>query len=164
MKEINYEKIKELIAKLKKSNQTIAIMESCTGGGLANSITDIPGASEVFEFGAVTYSNKTKIALGGEKMNSAINTYSVYSKEVAEIMASEIAKFANATYGVGVTGQLGVVDLSNITGESEINKIYFSIYDSTKEVHLTVCMSLKKLERYENKSIIINEIIERLMD
>ena len=149
---IDFEKISELIGKLKTGNQTIAIMESCTGGGLANSITNISGASDVFEFGAVTYSNKAKIALGGEKMKKAIDSYSVYSKEVAETMAEAIVKFTSTTYGIGVTGQLG---LNN-------SEVYFSIYDSTKKTYDSVHLSLEELERQENKAIIINEIIERL--
>ena len=46
-----------LVEKLLDANKTISSMESCTGGCFANSLTDISGASDVFKFGAVTYSN-----------------------------------------------------------------------------------------------------------
>ena len=49
---------KKIIKKLTKENLTIATMESCTGGGVANAITNIEGASSVLKFSAVTYSNE----------------------------------------------------------------------------------------------------------
>ena len=55
------EKVSKLVVKLTKNKKTIATMESCTGGGVANIITNIPGASEVLKFSAVTYSNEYKI-------------------------------------------------------------------------------------------------------
>ena len=53
--------MKEIVEKLIKLNKTISTMESCTGGYVANGITNIPGASSVFMFGAITYSNDYKI-------------------------------------------------------------------------------------------------------
>ena len=53
--------MKEIVEKLIKLNKTISTMESCTGGYVANGITNIPGASSVFMFGAITYSNEYKI-------------------------------------------------------------------------------------------------------
>ena len=50
--------MKEIIEKLTKLKKTISTMESCTGGGVANTITNIEGSSEVFSFGAITYSNE----------------------------------------------------------------------------------------------------------
>ena len=56
-------------------------MESCTGGGMANAITNIAGSSDVLKFSAVTYSNEFKIKMGVNK--STIDKFSVYSMEVA---------------------------------------------------------------------------------
>jgi len=160
---VDYEKISELVTKLKSHNQTISMMESCTGGGLANSITNIAGASEVFEFGAVTYSNKAKITIGGEKMKDTIDNYSVYSKEVAEVMAETITKFAGSTYGIGVTGELGVSDATDVSRHNNANQVYFSIYDSIKRNYETVHLVLDQLERGENKAAIINEIVDKIV-
>jgi PncC family amidohydrolase len=55
---------KRIIKELIKRNETIATMESCTGGGVANAITSIEGASEILKFSAVTYSNEFKIKMG----------------------------------------------------------------------------------------------------
>ena len=54
---------KNIIEILTKNNETIATMESCTGGGVANAITSIEGASSVLKFSAVTYSNEYKIKM-----------------------------------------------------------------------------------------------------
>ena len=59
--------MKKLISKLTKLNKTISTMESCTGGALANAITNIEGASNVIKFSAVTYSNEFKIKMGVSK-------------------------------------------------------------------------------------------------
>lgn len=56
---------KEIIEILTERNETIATMESCTGGGVANAITNIEGSSNILKFSAVTYSNEYKIKMGG---------------------------------------------------------------------------------------------------
>ena len=55
--------MEDVVNKLKEKNKTIATMESCTGGGVANAITNVPGASEIILFSAVTYSNEYKIKM-----------------------------------------------------------------------------------------------------
>ena len=55
--------LREIIKILTEKNKTISTMESCTGGGVANAITNIEGASEVLKFSAVTYSNEYKIKM-----------------------------------------------------------------------------------------------------
>ena len=67
--------MKDVVNRLKELNYHIATMESCTGGGVANAITNIPGASEVLLFSAVTYSNEYKIKMGVSA--DTIDKYSV---------------------------------------------------------------------------------------
>ena len=59
--------MKELVKLLSLNHKNISVMESCTGGGVANAITNIEGASEVLKFSAVTYSNEFKIKQGVDK-------------------------------------------------------------------------------------------------
>jgi PncC family amidohydrolase len=93
-------KIKKILEILKKRNWTMGIMESCTGGAIANAVTNIPGASDVFGIGEVTYSIKAKIEAGvSEKI---IKKFGVYSVETAEEMARKIT----GEVGVGVTGNM----------------------------------------------------------
>jgi len=85
---------------LRKRSWYIGVMESCTGGAIIDSITNIPGASDVFKLGKVTYSDEAKIEAGVDK--KTIEQYNVYSIEVAEEMARKI----EGEIGVGVTGNL----------------------------------------------------------
>lgn len=96
--------MKEIVELLIKKHKTIATMESCTGGFIASSITDIEGASEVLRFSAITYSNEYKIKLGVSA--KTIDTYSVYSMNVAREMAKNISEFAQSDYGIGITGKI----------------------------------------------------------
>ena len=115
---------KKIVLELIKRGETIATMESCTGGGVANAITCIEGASEVLKFSAVTYSNQYKIKMGVSA--DVINEYSVYSMETAHEMALNISKFANSDFGVGITGKLNRADVNNNFGKD--NQVFVSIY------------------------------------
>ena len=148
--------MKELVDKLIKENKTISTMESCTGGGLVNAITNIPGASEILKFSAVTYSNEFKIKMGVDK--NIIDKYSVYSMEVAEEMSKNISKFTSSTYGVGITGKLGRTDINNLYGEDNI--VYISVYDSINDKNHTSKIEVTKKSREENKRIVIDEVVK----
>ncbi|CAG8433733.1 10426_t:CDS:2 [Diversispora eburnea] len=74
-----------LFQKLLQLNYYITTIESCTGGLLANLITDISGSSQVFWGGRVVYDNKAKIALGVKP--SIIESYGVVSYETAHSLA-----------------------------------------------------------------------------
>ena len=150
------EKVVEI---LKKKKKTIATMESCTGGGVANAITNIEGASEVFKYGAVTYSNEYKIKMG---VNSKIiEEYSVYSIETAMEMSKNISRFANADLGIGITGKINKEDVNNKFGDN--NKIFISIYEVEKDKYFNFeLMSNPNLDRVENKAIIIKEVTNKL--
>ena len=102
----------EVVKILTAKHKTIATMESCTGGGLVNAITNIEGASEVLKFSAITYSNEYKIRMGVS--SKILKKYSVYSIETAMEMSANIAKFANADYGIGITGKLNKIDKNNL--------------------------------------------------
>lgn len=149
---IKEEKFKLLVECLNGKKKTIATMESCTGGMLASSITNIPGSSTVMEYGFVTYSNQAKIDLGVAK--ELIDKYTVYSKEVAISMARNVCRLSKANYGVGITGELNSLP-NDIT--------YICIYDidNDKEYNYTVGTSL--LKRSDNKIVIVNFIVDRLL-
>ena len=142
--------MKEIVELLIKKHKTIATMESCTGGFIASSITDIEGASEILTFSAVTYSNEYKIKLGVNK--ETINVYSVYSIEVAEEMAKNISEFAQSDYGIGITGKINRSDKNNLYGED--NKIYYSIYDKANNKFYDFELTAIDDTRYNNKIFI----------
>jgi len=147
---------KKVVLELIKRGETIATMESCTGGGVANAITSIEGASEVLKFSAVTYSNQYKIKMGVDA--DVINEYSVYSMETAHEMALNISKFANSDFGVGITGKLNRADENNNYGKD--NEVFVSIY--YKEKYYDMALKVDKKTRKQNKEVIIEKIIEKL--
>ena len=150
--------MKDVVEKLTKLNKTISTMESCTGGGVANAITNIEGASLVLKFSAVTYSNEYKIKMGVSE--EEINKYTVYSMETANEMSKNISVFARSNYGVGITGQINRVDSANIVDNS--NKIYISIYDRDNDKFYNKELVTVDDARSKNKDIIIDNIVEML--
>jgi nicotinamide-nucleotide amidase len=98
--------IQLLHKKLIKKKLTISVVESCTGGMLASSITSISGASKVFKLGLITYSNQTKIKF--LKVNkSIIDKYGAVSAECCKSMVLNLAKISKAQINVSVTGIAG---------------------------------------------------------
>ena len=84
---------------------SIAVMESCTGGLLASTITDVPGASRFFRGGLVTYTAEAKIHYGVDA--DLIDAHGVVSNETASAMAAAVRKQFDADIGVGITGVAG---------------------------------------------------------
>lgn len=152
--------MKEFMELMLKKNKKIATMESCTGGGLANIITNIEGASEVFQFGAVTYSNEYKIKMGVPE--EVINTYTVYSMETADAMAKAISTFTNSDYGVGVTGKLNRQDSENRSGKNDV--VYISIYNKETNQFSHEILTVEKQSREENKQDVLACTTKILMD
>ena len=151
--------MKQLVDKLIEYKKTIATMESCTGGGVANAITNIEGASEILKFSAVTYSNEYKIKMGVSK--KIIDKYSVYSIETAREMAYNIAHFANSNYGVGITGKLNRVDINNPFGEDNVT--FVSIYDKDNNIYDDMKIEATKETRAQNKEVIIDKIKQKIL-
>lgn len=150
----------ELIDILKKNGKTIATMESCTGGALVNEITNIDGASAVIKFSAVTYSNEFKIKMGVD--HTLIEKFSVYSLEVAREMSKQISLYANSDYGVGITGKINRIDKNNLSGFD--NVVFVSLYNKNKDEYLTITIEMKKQSRKQNKQMIVDIVIDRLMN
>lgn len=151
---------KEIIHKLQLKQHTIATMESCTGGGVANAITNMEGASEVLKFSAVTYSNEYKIKMGVSK--EIIDRYTVYSMETAIEMSHLISSFAGSDFGVGVTGKLNCQDPANPTKDNDT--IYINIYEKEKNLDYNIELTAKNISREENKKEIITAIIKKLTE
>ena len=152
--------MKEVIDILTKKNKTISTMESCTGGGIANAITNIEGASNVIKFSAVTYSNEYKIKMGVSK--EVIDKYSVYSIETAMETSKNISDFSNSDYGIGITGKLNRIDENNLYGED--NVVFISIYDKEFNKYYNYDLEVKKSSRKENKELVINLVVEKLLE
>jgi nicotinamide-nucleotide amidase len=91
---------------LHKSNKTIAVAESCTGGLVSDKLTNIPGISEFFLGGVVAYSNKAKVDILDVPEEFILN-HGAVSPQVAKAMAEGIQKRVSSNIGVGITGIAG---------------------------------------------------------
>ena len=95
-----------LVRLLSEREQTLALAESCTGGFLADQVTNVPGASKVFVAGYVTYSNEEKIRTLGVSRES-IEKFGAVSEHVATEMAEGLRIRTGATHGIATTGIAG---------------------------------------------------------
>lgn len=91
---------------LQERSMTLATAESCTGGLLAKNITDVAGASKIFEQGIVVYSNTAKIKYLGVSPES-LNEHGAVSAQVAREMARGMRAAANSDIAIGITGIAG---------------------------------------------------------
>lgn len=104
---IDSESIEQKVVELlKENNLTLATAESCTAGYIPKRITDIPGASSVFEYGAITYSNDVKQKVLGVKAET-LAAYGAVSEQTAAEMAAGIRRVSGADIGIAVTGIAG---------------------------------------------------------
>lgn len=152
--------MEKIVNKLINLHKTISTMESCTGGYIANAITNIEGASSIFKFGAVTYSNEFKIKMGVTK--KVIDDYTVYSIETAINMSKAISDYTLSDYGIGVTGKINRKDENNDFNEDNI--IYASIYDRINNCFYTLELKAINDTREANKKMITDEIIKKLKE
>ncbi|MBO4513241.1 MAG: CinA family protein, partial [Victivallales bacterium] len=110
---------------LKARNATIATAESCTGGGIAAAMTEVPGSSEWFMGGFVTYSNEWKMARLGVSFETLAKHGAVSSQTVSE-MLSGLLKVGGTDLGVAVSGIAGP---GGGTPEKPVGTVYVGIAD-----------------------------------
>lgn len=102
----HFELAGEVVRLLRSRSMTLATAESCTGGLISASITDIPGASHVFRYGWVTYCNEAKERLLNVP-SELIARHSVVSEPVVLAMADGARRLAHADYALAVSGNAG---------------------------------------------------------
>ena len=95
-----------LVAALRERGLTLAAAESWTGGWFAKSVVDVPGASEVFFGGVISYVNKIKEQVLGVP-RALLDQYTAVSAPVAEAMATGARRLTGADIAVSVTGLAG---------------------------------------------------------
>ncbi len=101
------ETLEELVFKLLlKRKETLAVAESCTGGGIGSKLTKIPGSSKIFHGGVIAYNNSIKQRILGVP-EELINTYGAVSKPVVESMAEGVQKKFKVNWAISVSGIAG---------------------------------------------------------
>lgn len=99
--------IDEKVAKLlRNSGLTLSVAESCSGGLIAKRITDVPGSSGYFLFGAVTYSNESKVKVLGVP-GELLEKHGAVSSEVALAMAEGVRRISGSAIAIATTGIAG---------------------------------------------------------
>jgi competence/damage-inducible protein CinA-like protein len=120
----NDETLEEVLVKLLTGRkETLAIAESCTGGLLANRITNIPGASSVFLAGYICYANEAKIDMLGVDPK-LIEKHGAVSEPVARALAQHARMRAQSTYAVATTGIAGP---SGGSSEKSVGTVYIAL-------------------------------------
>ena len=95
-----------LVDTLRARGSRVTTAESCTGGWIAKMITDLPGSSEIFDVGVVTYSNAAKQSLLGVSTETLVRHGAVSRECAAEMVSGALARYG-AEIAVAVTGIAG---------------------------------------------------------
>lgn len=132
----------ELLARQKK---TLAVAESCTGGLIANLVTNIPGSSVYFMGGVTAYSNQAKIGIL-KVPERIVQEEGVVNRSCAIAMAQNVRVIFHADIGIGLTGIAGPDGGST---QKPVGSVYIAVTDGEK----TIC----KLFRYEGDRMQIKE-------
>ena len=118
------ERIEKVIGDmLRERKQTLAVAESCTGGKLAGWIVDIPGSSDYFLGGVVSYSNEAKETFLGVRHEDLLE-HGAVSSPVARQMAEGAKKHFGSDYGIGITGIAGP---TGGTPKKPVGLVYISV-------------------------------------
>jgi len=109
--------------RLRERRWTLSIAESCTGGLISDRITNVPGSSDYFEGGMVTYSNESKAGHLGIPLEY-IKKYGAVSPQVAKKMAQGVGIAFHTTFGLSTTGLSGP---TGGTKRSPVGKVFIGI-------------------------------------
>jgi len=157
MDKTQYALAKELYDILKEKGLILATAESCTGGLIGGALTAVPGMSECYGFGVVTYANEAKEKLLGVK-HETLETVGAVSPEAARQMAEGALNLSQSDIAVAVTGIAGP---GGGTAEKPVGLVYIGIAQKDKETfvvknifsgtrdevrHSTVCKALELLK------------------
>jgi nicotinamide-nucleotide amidase len=137
------ESLEQAVGRLLRSrNQTLAVAESCTGGLIADRITEVPGSSDYFKLSAVTYANSAKINILGVDA-ATLDTHGAVSEQTAEEMAKGVQRIAGASYGLATSGiagpaggtddkPVGTVCIGLATSDSVLARRYHFTFDNRR--------------------------------
>ena len=147
--------------KLTHQKKTIATAESCTGGLLAKLLTDIPGATNYFTYGWITYSNDAKISELGVPVD-LIERYGAVSEQVAEAMAKSARKKAGTDFAIGITGIAGP---TGGTEKKPVGLVYISMdYQGGCETNKYIFSFSRPFIRLRAAQTALNTLRKRLID
>jgi nicotinamide-nucleotide amidase len=112
-----------VVQRLAARGERVALAESCTGGLVAELLTDVPGASAVLDVGLVAYANEVKERLLGVD-GAALAAHGAVSEPVARAMAEGARRLGAASWGIGITGIAGP---SGGTPEKPVGTVHLAL-------------------------------------
>ncbi|HER45256.1 MAG TPA: CinA family protein [Thermoplasmatales archaeon] len=154
---VDIQLVNKVSDKLKKQHSTVATAESCTGGFLAHTLTNLSGSSAYFDCGVITYSNAAKNKLLGVP-KELLKKHGAVSKEVAAAMAQAVRQNAQVEYGLATTGIAGP---TGGTKEKPVGLVYIAL--STKDTTI-VKQFLFSGDRLSNKESTCQAALELLLE
>ena len=150
---------KRVVKLLMEKNMTLSSAESCTGGLFSQEVTNISGASQIYDRGIVTYSNNAKMEELGVKAET-LAAFGAVSKETAYEMAEGVREVSGTDIGVSVTGIAGP---TGATKDKPVGLVYIGIStkDSTnvRELRLEGDRTQNRQNSMRNMFDIIYEIL-----
>ena len=142
-------------SQLLKNNKTLALAESCTGGLLASSFTDLPGSSGFFTQGWVTYSNQSKIQLLNVPQET-LESFGAVSEETVTAMATHASQIAGSDYALAISGIAGPGGGSE---EKPVGLVWIALYGpngcQTKKMNFNGSRSQIKMRAAKNAAYLL---------
>lgn len=135
----------KLVELLKKTGKTLSTAESCTGGLVGGAITSVPGSSEIFLGGAISYSNEVKERLLGVKEDTLV-AHGAVSEETAREMVTGARDLFRTSTAIAVTGIAGP---GGATPTKPVGLVYIAVADGPRVV---VCRNNFKGDREQVRS------------
>ncbi len=149
-----------LVQALTKKNKKIATAESLTGGLLSKKITEVPGASLVFECGICSYSNRIKHELLGVSTET-LERFTEYSSDTASEMAQGVRRISGADIGISATGIAGP---GGGTPEKPVGLVYVGLstqqFTDVYELLVTNADGSREMIREASASFILSKALE----
>jgi nicotinamide-nucleotide amidase len=155
------ERMEEVVGlRLAVTGFTLAVAESCTGGLVAQRITEVAGSSVYFKEGVIAYSNEAKVRLLGVP-SDLIAEYGAVSAPVAEAMAEGVRERAETDFGVSVTGIAGP---GGGTEDKPVGLVYIALSDDAHTEHRKLLLpGDRKLIRWRASQAALDLLRRRLI-
>jgi len=144
-----FKSVSQIIHLLKKKKITLSVVESCTGGMFSQVITSINGASKVFKFGIITYSNQAKIKHLKIPLK-IIKKYGAVSEECCRSMVNNLSKVSKTKLNLAITGIAGPKGGSKL---KPVGLVYIGISKNNKTQIIKYIFKNKKRENVRKNSV-----------